>query len=119
MFSEQIIMKNMQFYAFHGIRETEKIEGQLFQMDLVISANLEMAAEKDDLRETINYEAVYKLVDRIVKTNKFHLLEALANSIAKEIKQEYANVLEVEVTVRKPKVSINAIMDYVAIKVKR
>ena len=117
--SEQIILKNMQFYAFHGIRDTEKYEGQLFQMDLILHADLKRAAAKDDLKATINYEEVYQTIEEEVRNNKYHLLEALGEAIAKKIKAKYPRVSQVEVTVRKPKVSMHAILDYVAVKVVR
>jgi len=116
---EQIILQNMQFYAFHGIRDTEKVEGQLFQMDVVLHVDLKEAASKDDLKATINYEEIYKLIENVVRRHRYHLLEALAEATAKRIKEEFKSVHLVEVTVRKPKVAMHAILDYVAVRVVR
>ena len=51
---DYIRLKNMVFYGYHGVEESEKILGARFELDLVIGANLQKASETDDLNDTID-----------------------------------------------------------------
>ena len=68
-----IRLKNMQFYGFHGVSDSEKHLGGRFEIDLEMNLSLEEAGTTDDLTKTINYEAIYHTVDICVKKDKFYL----------------------------------------------
>ena len=88
----------MQFYGFHGVNESEKHFGGRFEVDVDLHISLEAACNSDELNDTINYELIYKTINSCMIKNKFNLIEALANLIAKEI----VNAHPVEKTVVKP-----------------
>ncbi len=92
---------NAVFYAHHGVMQEEHRIGGRYEVDVVMEVDFEAAALEDDLSLTIDYEAVYKVVKKIVTENKFYLIEKLAYLIANEIVDNYAVVLGIEVTVRK------------------
>ena len=50
-----IRLKNMQFYGFHGVSDSEKHLGGRFEIDLEMNLCLEEAGTTDDLTKTINY----------------------------------------------------------------
>ncbi len=93
---------NAVFYAHHGVMQEEHRIGGRYEVDAVMDVNFEEAARNDDLELTVDYEAIYKVVHKIVTQNQFYLIEKLAFLIAKEILETYEIVLGVEVTVRKP-----------------
>lgn len=93
---------NAVFYAHHGVMKEEHQIGGRYEVDVVMKVNFEEAAREDDLEKTIDYEAIYKVVKRIVTKNQFFLIEKLAYLIATEVISDYSVVLEAEVTVRKP-----------------
>ena len=80
-----IRLKNMQFYGFHGVDKSEKHLGGRFEVDVEMKLSLKKSCDSDELDDTINYEKIYKTVDACVNKDKFYLIEALANSIAKDI----------------------------------
>ena len=110
---------NMVFYGYHGTVETERELGQKFEVDLEISADLDEAIETDDLKTTVNYEKIYNIVEEIVVEREYNLLETLANHIATSVLQNFNNVAEVIVRVRKPKVPVQGIIDFVEIELIR
>ena len=59
---DKILLEGMEFYAYHGVNEIEKTQGQRFIVDVELSANLARAAETDSLTDTINYSDVFRLV---------------------------------------------------------
>ena len=50
-----IELKEMKFYAYHGVSQQEKDVGNYFTVDLRITAPLGKALHSDDLKDTINY----------------------------------------------------------------
>jgi dihydroneopterin aldolase len=114
---DYIRLKNMVFYGYHGVAESEKILGARFEVDLVIAADLSIASETDRLEDTINYEAIYHEIEEIVTHEKKHLIEALAGTIARKIKEKYKGIQNVTVVIRKPSVPIKGILDTVEVEI--
>ena len=114
---DKIKLKNMVFYGYHGVEESEKILGARFEVDLIIGVDLKQASMSDDLHDTINYEAIYHDIESIVTKEKKHLIEALAGSIARKIKEKYMGILSITVIVRKPSVPIRGILDTVEVEI--
>lgn len=113
-----IRLKNMQFYGFHGVDESEKHLGGRFEVDVEMHLSLKVACESDDLEDTVNYEAIYKTVDQCVKKDKFYLIEALANSIAKEIIKNHP-IDAIMIRVRKPHAPVKGVLDTIEVEIER
>jgi len=113
-----IRLKNMQFYGFHGVHESEKHLGGRFEVDVQMHLSLNSACTTDDLNQTINYESVYKTVDKCVKKEKFYLIEALANSIASDILNDN-RIDSIMVRVRKPHAPVKGVLDTVEVEIVR
>jgi dihydroneopterin aldolase len=101
----RISLENIRLYGYHGASENERELGQRFEIDVEIIADLSEAVASDDMKKTVNYEKVYRLVESEVVNQKYHLLEAMAGA------------LEVVVRVRKPSVPIAGSIDHVEIEV--
>ncbi len=92
---------NAVFYAHHGVMQEEHRIGGRYEVDVCMDVNFEDAARTDSLELTVDYEAIYQVVQKIVTQNRFYLIEKLAYLIATEILETYTIVLGVEATVRK------------------
>ena len=113
-----IQLKNMQFYGFHGVDESEKHLGGRFVVDVEMQLSLAKACNSDELNDTVNYEKIYKTVNDCVSKDKFYLIEALANSIAKDILINYP-INSILVRVRKPHAPVKGVLDTVEVELKR
>ena len=113
-----IRLKNMQFYGFHGVSDSEKHLGGRFEVDVELHLSLKDSCESDDLNDTINYEVIYKIVDACIRKDKFYLIEALANSIAKDILNGHP-VDCLMVRVRKPHAPIKGVLDTIEVEIER
>tara|TARA_B110000438_G_scaffold32244_1_gene31768 strand:+ start:504 stop:872 length:369 start_codon:yes stop_codon:yes gene_type:complete len=113
-----IRLKNMQFYGFHGVNESEKDLGGRFEVDVELHLSLESSCISDNLKDTIDYESIYKIVDSCVQRDKFYLIEALANSIAKDILNNQ-QIESLVVRVRKPNAPIKGVLDTVEVEIQR
>lgn len=112
-----IRIKNASFYAYHGVAQDEQNLGGKFEVDVEIKSDLSAAKVSDDLRRTINYEAVYALVQNIITEKKYYLLEALASTITRGILREFAPVDIVTVKVRKHHPPVKGVVDYVEVEI--
>ena len=113
-----IRLKNMQFYGFHGVSESEKHLGGRFEVDLEMELPLKKSCDSDDLNDTVDYEKIYKIVDSCIKKDKFYLIEALANSIASDILQNFP-INSLLVRVRKPHAPVKGVLDTVEVELER
>jgi len=113
-----IRLKNMQFYGFHGVSKSEKHLGGRFEVDVEMHLSLKDSCESDDLNDTINYEVIYKTVDACIRKDKFYLIEALANSIAKDILNGHP-VDCLMVRVRKPHAPVKGVLDTIEVEIER
>ena len=114
---EIIRLKNMIFYGYHGVEEHEKIWGARFEVDLELSCDLSKALISDNLEDTVNYEQIYTVIQQIVTSTKFYLIEAVAAAICKQIKQGFSPVKKVTCTVRKPHAPIRGVLDTIEVEV--
>jgi dihydroneopterin aldolase len=113
-----IRLKNMVFYGYHGVSKSEKTLGGKFEVDLDLYSDFSVAGQSDKLKDTLDYQAIYKTVDRCTKKNKFYLIEKLAERIARTIIQNH-NVEKVVVRVRKPHAPVKGVLDTVEVEIER
>lgn len=79
-----IALEGMEFYAYHGYYAEEQIIGGQYTVDVYLSTNFDIAAEKDELSGTINYETVFAITQRVMqKPSK--LIEHVAQQILTQI----------------------------------
>ncbi len=114
---DTIRLKNATFYAYHGVASDEQNLGGKFEVDVEIKSDLSAAIQSDNLKQTLDYEAIYKLVESVVTAKKYYLLEVLAHTIGREILLTFPPVEFVGVKVRKPHPPVKGVVDYVEVEV--
>ncbi|MBZ4688393.1 MAG: 7,8-dihydroneopterin aldolase/epimerase/oxygenase [Clostridia bacterium] len=115
---DKIIMCGMEFTGYHGVFEEEQIRGQKFIVDIEIYTNTKEAGQDDNLEKTINYGELYEKIRDIVENERYNLLEALAEKLAKVV-LEQNRVHEVMVRIKKPQAPIAGKFDYMAVEISR
>lgn len=108
--STQIKMVKLEIQALKvtthiGVYAWEQRIAQSLLLDLSIS--LPSQACSDDLSTTIDYQRLCQQITDYLKSQRFHLIEALANQVAILIKEEY-QATEVKVSVSKAQAIRNA-----------
>ena len=106
--SDRIELRGLRAVGTHGALPEEQARAQPFEVDLVVFSDLRTAGQSDALDDTVDYGALAHAVERVVTSERFHLLERLAERIADEVRAD-TRVEEVTVTVRKlrPPVAID------------
>ncbi len=111
-------IKNMKFYAYHGVTETEKEIGNRFEVECEFKTAANQTLTSDSLDDTVDYSSVYDLISRIMTENKFNLMETLANRLADDIFEAY-NLSRVRIRVRKIKPPIAGEIDCFEVETER
>jgi len=111
-------LRNMRFFAYHGLFPQEGELGQRFEVDLEIHRDFAAAGRSDQVEDTIDYQRVYQLVEEVVTRRRFKLVEALAEHLAQAVGQALAPV-RLTVRVRKPHPPVAAHFDGVEVELQR
>jgi 7,8-dihydroneopterin aldolase/epimerase/oxygenase len=96
----KLILKGMEFYAFHGYYSEETKIGGNYSVDLELYTNLSQAAASDNLEDTVNYAAIYDLIKGEMQVPS-KLIEHVAGRILKKILLEYKEINGVRIIVNK------------------
>ena len=94
-----IELRGVRFFAYHGVYEEERMTGNEFEVNLIVSHTLKKKKIKS-LSETVNYVRLYELVNEEMKKPR-ELLEILAMEITETIKSEFSRVKEIQITITK------------------
>jgi len=116
--SDKIVLSGIQFYGYHGASQEERKVGGRYKVDIELKYDLKRAGETDKLQDTIDYEAVHNLVVEIGRNNSFHLLETLAERIARGIFEEFP-VDEVFIRVTKENPKVEGILNTISVEIRR
>jgi 7,8-dihydroneopterin aldolase/epimerase/oxygenase len=95
-----ISLEGLEFFAYHGAYAEEQKIGNRYAVDIHIETDFSTAAESDHLRDTINYEDVYKHIKAVMQ-QKHRLLEHIGQSIIKNIRAQYPHIQSIDVKVSK------------------
>lgn len=98
---DRLTLKGLQFRASHGYHQWEREEGNDFEVDLIFSANLQLAGKRDSLGDTIDYQKAEKIVRSVMEGKSVKLIETLAKRMGNELFQSFPKADQLEVSVRK------------------
>jgi dihydroneopterin aldolase len=97
---DRIELRGLRASGICGVLPEERERPQPLEVDLDIVADLSKAGRSDSLEDTVDYGAICSIVERVITTEGFNLLERLADRIAEVVLAD-DGVAEVEVAVRK------------------
>jgi dihydroneopterin aldolase len=96
----QIKLNGMEFYAFHGCYDEERMTGNNFTVDITIDTDMQKAAKSDNICDALNYAQVYALVKDVMSIRSY-LLENVCSRILDKLFDSFRQLNSVEVSVAK------------------
>lgn len=118
MTADQIVLTGIVGRGHHGVYAFERDEGQDFVVDVVATMDLSVAAESDDLDETIDYSALATAVVADIERDPVNLIEKLADRITRTCLRD-SRITTVTVTVHKPQAPMPVRVGDVAVTLTR
>lgn len=95
-----IHINDMRFRSHHGCMEEEAIIGGDYRVDVIISMDLEQAAQTDELTATADYCDVHRITAQAMEIRS-KLIEHVAQRILKGLRSQWPKATNFEVKVTK------------------
>ncbi|MFQ3610765.1 MAG: dihydroneopterin aldolase [Fimbriimonadales bacterium] len=99
--SDYLIVEGVEFYGYHGVPDAEQAIGHRYQVDIVAEIDLAEAGRTDDLRHTVSYGDLARLVIQLGTQQKVRLLETLAEQMCQAILERFPRIQAVQLRVMK------------------
>ncbi len=96
-----VTLKSIRFHARHGVLPHEKVDGNDFEVDVVMDADLLRASRSDDLAHTVDYGRVADIVGDVMRGEPVDLIETLVRRIGERLMAASPALRGLTVAVRK------------------
>ena len=113
--TSKIIFENLKIYAYHGVLPEEKILGTYYILNVELHADLDKAAESDDLKDTINYAEINDILHSEMAIPS-QLLEHAIGRIIKNLKNAFTQISFIKVKLTKTSPPMKGEMDGVSVE---
>jgi dihydroneopterin aldolase len=108
--SSYIFLKDLIFFARHGVAEQERIVGNEFRVQLRLKVDFSKAAESDELEGTVSYADVFEAVKSEMDIPS-KLLEHVAMRISRRLLNDFPLIEVVEIKLEKRNPPMGADID--------
>lgn len=117
---DKIIIEGLKVFAYHGVKEAEKTNGQDFIVDCVLVLDRKNSRFEDDIKSTISYSQAARIIKTAMLGKSYDLIETAAEYIARDLFKNFPMLLEAEITLKKPNAPINNMeFEYMAVIIGR
>ncbi|MDD2594726.1 MAG: dihydroneopterin aldolase [Bacteroidales bacterium] len=93
-------LTNIEFYAYHGCLEHEKVVGNRFRVDFECEYPMLKAAQSDNLDDALNYADIFEIIKAQMDIPS-NLLENVAYRILQSVKLHFSQITSATVTIYK------------------
>lgn len=111
-----IQLHQLQFFAYHGLHEEEKVNGNQFEMDVDIELKIEERINTID--QTLDYVTVYETIYNRMQIPT-DLLETLAQDLATLIYQKDNRIHSICICIKKTAAPIPNFKGVVGVQIKK
>ena len=106
-----IELEGMEFKAYHGCLEREKVVGNDFVVDFRGKMDMSAAAESDDLRDAVNYAEIYEVIKEEM-ARPSDLLEHVTGRIVKALEEKFPQFISFSVRVSKKRPPVSGVVQW-------
>jgi 7,8-dihydroneopterin aldolase/epimerase/oxygenase len=118
-FMDIIHINGIKAFGYLGVLKEENVLGQWFIVDLQIAIDLSIAGKSDALADTHSYVEIVQETQRLIQTEKFKLIERLAEAVADYALKSDHRIQQITVKVTKPTPPIPNFSGTVAVEITR
>ena len=96
-----VLIEDLTVSTIIGVYDWERTAKRHLQLNLELGVDSRTAGVSDDLADALDYAALATRIDTIASNSRFQLLEALAETIATHLLQEFP-ITWLRLAIRKP-----------------
>ncbi|WOO87388.1 2-amino-4-hydroxy-6-hydroxymethyldihydropteridine diphosphokinase [Mollicutes bacterium LVI A0039] len=112
-----IKINNLEVFAYHGVHQPEKDQGQRFYINAVLHLDFQAATYSDDLDNTVHYGFVSEDIIEYFQTNRCDLIESITHQLVNMLFSKYPILKRIELEVVKPWAPLKFSFDSVSTRV--
>lgn len=116
--TDRVFVESLEVFAHHGVSQKEKEQGQTFVIDIDARLDLRKSADTGAMADTFDYVWAIQTASSVATSNRFDLIETLAERIAGELLAG-SSAVSVRVRISKPQAPIDAEFAAVGVEVER
>jgi dihydroneopterin aldolase len=105
---DKIYIEGLEVLALIGVYDWEREHQQRLIVDVELSADLSMAAQTDDVGNTLNYAEIAQGIRDFAAKSDFKLIEALASHMVDWLLQSFTKLTSVRLKLSKSDILANA-----------
>ena len=107
----RIELKNMRLWGYHGSPEEREI-GEEYRIDVAVDYDMTPMFETDRMDSSLSITDVYRTAERVICHENYHLIQTITSRLLDEVCALNDGISHVKVTVKKPNVQIESMLDY-------
>lgn len=116
---DKIIIGNLKIFAYHGVGEEEKANGQNFILDIDAFVDISQPCKTDCVENTVNYAEIIEETTKIFTREKNDLVERAAERVAQGLFEAFPKIKSLRIRLKKPDAPIDANFEYVGVEIFR
>lgn len=116
---DQIIIQDLEVYAYHGVYDAENEKGQHFYVNAILESDLAPAGTQDELELSTNYGEVCLFLRETIQKDTYKLIETVATKCANAVLYQFPLVRTATIEIRKPEAPIPMKFKSVSVKITR
>lgn len=116
---DQLRIKDLEVYAYHGVFGAEKELGQRFVLDLILDYDMSQAAVTTDLAASIHYGDLAHDLTVWCQESKEDLIETLAYKLIDRIFLKHSMVRKISLEIKKPWAPVPLPLETCSVKLER
>ena len=114
-----IKVTNMKVFAYHGVLEEEKKNGQDFYLNAKVYVDMRKAGISDKLEDAVNYDTVCIFLAEVFAEKQFDTIEAAAEYTLQEVIVNFPTIEAMELEVRKPHAPLTYVPEDISVTIYR
>lgn len=116
---DQIHIKNLEVYAYHGVFPEENTLGQRFVITATLFVDTWGAGQTDELSKSIHYGEVSQRIKHYMETHTHKLLERVAEGLVEDLLETYPLLEKVCLELKKPWAPVGLPLETVSVEIER
>ena len=116
---DRINIKNLEVFAKHGVLPEEHVLWQKFIISVSLSFSLRSAGWYDDLKLSVDYGAVCRVIQEFAEGTEFKLIEAVGEKLAEKLLREIPDVKSVWLEIQKPWAPVGMHLETISAEIER
>lgn len=116
---EQIFIRDLEVYGYHGVYIEEREKGQIFRINLDCDIDMQAALASDDIEDTVNYGMLCFYIRDYFQKHTFQLLETVADGLCHDLLLDFPAIRGITLEVGKPNAPIQMDFGNVGVRMER